>query len=54
MNREQTIKEIIEYTKKYETDKKWFKDAIKENYYKDFSNQNLNIILCNYYFKFIK
>ena len=49
MNREETITAIIEYAKKYEMDKGYFKEAIKRNYYKNHSISNLNMILFEYY-----
>ena len=46
MSRKDKIEFIIRITKKYEKDKSYYKDAIKEEYYKDYSDQN---IICLYY-----
>ncbi len=48
MNRLQKINKIIEYTKLYEKDKSYYKDAIKQVYYKHYTNNNLNFILNEY------
>jgi|TARA_R110000823_G_C15570467_1_gene461733 hypothetical protein len=49
MNREEKITAIIEYTKKYDKDKGYFKDAIKRSYYKNYSISNINMIFYEYY-----
>jgi len=49
MNREETITAIIEYAKKYDKDKGYFKDVIKRSYYKNYSINNINMIFYEYY-----
>ena len=48
MNREDKITKIIEYTIKYDKDKGYFKDAIKRSYYKNYTINNINMILLEY------
>ena len=48
MNRQDKIIKIIEYTIKYDSDKRYFEDAIKKNYYKNHTIHNINMILMDY------
>jgi len=48
MDRQTIITKIIDYTKEYEKEKAYYKDAIKESYYKDYSMTNLRYLLLKY------
>ncbi len=47
-NREKIITKIIEYVKKFEKSKVWYKDAVKESYYKSDSIASLRYMLISY------
>lgn len=48
LTRKEIINQIIQYTKLNDKDKLWYNDAIKFNYYKDHSLNNLKWILKEY------